>query len=138
MIDYEKILQENPTGILATENGGKLDARVVRALAWQDGRVYFCTHGQRPLYAQLQANPNAVFCTHAPDYAPVLTLSGKAVFVDDRDFKIRMMEESDIVKRNYQTPDNPDYTAFCLELEEVKSFSFAEGTKRWTIGGELL
>lgn len=133
MIDYIKIINQYPTGVLSSQNEDRLDSRIVRALSAQEGRIYFSTHGERSLYAQLQKNPNVTFCTYAPDYAPVLTLNGKVVFADDMELKTRLMEESDIVKRNYQTPDNPAFKPFYLEIEEVKSFSFADGTQRWEL-----
>lgn len=59
-----------------------------------------------------------------------MTLGGKVAFVDDIEFKTRVMEENPMVKRNYQTPDNPAFKLFYLKIEEVKTYVPGEGTTR--------
>lgn len=130
MTNYQDVLQNNPSGVLATQNGDRLDTRVLHSLFADGTKIYFCTSGNKPVYAQLMANPNASFCTYPPNYSPVLTLSGKVTFVDDMAFKARVMAESDMVKRNYQAPDNPVFMLFYLEVEEVKTYTYADGTHR--------
>ncbi len=130
MIDYQEILQANPCGVLATQNGDRLDTRVLHSLFTEDNKLYFCTSGDKAVYAQLVANPNASFCVYPPNFSPVLTLTGKVTFVDDMAFKARVMAQSDMVKRNYQTPDNPAFQLFCLGIEEVKTYMPGADTTR--------
>ncbi len=133
MIDYIDIIKQNPNGVLATQSNSSLDTRVVHSLFAEDNKVYFCTKGEKSMYAQLMANPDASFCCYPPNYSPVLTLNGKVSFVDDMAFKTRVMEESGIVKDNYQTADNPAFKLFYLEVEEVKLHTPGVSTTREAI-----
>lgn len=130
MIDYKEMLKENPGGVLATRNGDKVDTRMLHCIFCDANRAYFCTSADKPVCAQLMDNPNASFCTFPQNYTPVLTLNGRVTFVEDRAFKARVMEESAMVKGHYQTPDNPVYKLFCLEVEEVKTYYPGTGTER--------
>ncbi len=130
MIDYGEIVAKSPLGVLATRNGNRLDTRVLHSLFVEDNRLYFCTGSEKPVCAQLMADPNASFCCYPPNYAPVLTLNGRVTFVDDIAVKTRVMAASDMVKRNYQNPDNPAFKLFYLEVEEVKVYSHGAGTAR--------
>jgi uncharacterized pyridoxamine 5'-phosphate oxidase family protein len=89
--------------------------------------VYFCTNSEKPVYKQLQANPNVSFCTFPQDFAPVLSINGKAVFVEDMTLKTKTLDENPPIKGIYQTPDNPIFKIFYVDVEEVETFSFAEG-----------
>ena len=54
MIDLEKILRENPNGVLATRNGDGVATRIFQFLFMEDGnKVYFCTESDKPVYRQL-------------------------------------------------------------------------------------
>lgn len=62
MIDLEKILRENPNGVLATRNGDGVATRIFQFLFMEDGnKVYFCTESDKPVYRQLTANPKVSF-----------------------------------------------------------------------------
>lgn len=130
MIDYKEILKNNPLGVLATRNGDRLDTRVLHSLFTDGNKLYFCTSGEKPLYAQLTANPAASFCAYPQNFTPVLTVNGAVTFVEDPAFKTRVMAESEMLRRNYGTPDNPIFKLFYLEIEEVKSFTHGVGTDR--------
>ncbi len=130
MIEYQEILKANPSGVLATRNGDGLDTRVLHSLFTEGNKVYFCTSGDKPVYTQLVANPNASFCAFPQNYSPVLTLNGKVNFEEDVTFKARVMAESEMVKRNYESPDNPMFKLFYLEVEEVKTYNPGVGTAR--------
>ena len=94
MIDLEKILRENPNGVLATRNGDGVATRIFQFLFMEDGnKVYFCTESDKPVYRQLTEHPKVSFCTSAKDWNPVLSLDGSAVFVDDMALKRRALEE---------------------------------------------
>lgn len=129
MIDFTKILTENPNGVLATVANGKPATRVFQYLFADENKVYFCTNSQKPIYEQIQANPNVSFCTYPQDFAPVLSVNGKAVFVEDVALKARVLDENPLIKGIYNSPDNPIFKLFYIEVEEIETFSFAEGTK---------
>ena len=130
MIDVEKILRENPNGVLATRNGDGVATRIFQFLFMEDGnKVYFCTESDKPVYRQLTANPKVSFCTSAKDWNPVLSLDGRAVFVDDMALKRRALEEYPLIRDIFKTADNPLFKLFYLEVQEIHTFSFAEGAK---------
>ena len=127
MINYAEILKANPNGVLATQDGNKVKTRVFQYLFADGNKVYFCTNSEKPVYKQLQANPNVSFCTFPQDFAPVLSINGKAVFVEDMALKTKTLDENPPIKGIYQTPDNPIFKIFYVDVEEVETFSFAEG-----------
>jgi uncharacterized pyridoxamine 5'-phosphate oxidase family protein len=129
MVDYVAILKANPAGVLATQDGKGVRTRVFQFLFADGNKVYFCTSSEKPVYKQLQANPNVSFCTYPADFNPVLSVNGKAVFVDDIALKTRALNENPPIKGIYKTADNPVFKIFYIEVTEVETFSFAEGPK---------
>ena len=133
MIDYAAVLKANPNGVLATQDNGKIKTRVFQYLFTDGNKVYFCTSNEKPVYKQITANPYISFCTYTADFAPVISVNGKAVFVDDKALKIRALDENPGIQGIYNTPDNPVFELFYIDLEEVETFSFAEGPKTYTV-----
>jgi uncharacterized pyridoxamine 5'-phosphate oxidase family protein len=133
MIDYATILKANPNGVLASQDGQGVKTRVFQYLFADGNKVYFCTSSQKPVYAQLTANPNVSFCAYPANFNPVLSINGKAVFVDDIALKTRALDENPPIKGIYNTPDNPVFQLFYIDVREVETFSFAEGPKSYTI-----
>ena len=133
MIDYTAILKQNPNGVLATCSGDGLRTRVFQYLFAEGNKVYFCTGSQKPVYEQLKANPNVSFCTYPADFNPVLSVNGKVVFVDDIALKTRALEENPHIKGIYNTPENPVFRIFYIDVAEVETFSFMEGSKIYKI-----
>lgn len=130
MIDYAAILKANPNGVLATRDGEGVRTRVFQYLFSDGNKVYFGTNSEKPVFAQLQANPNVSFCTYPADFSPVLSVNGKAVFVDDIALKTRALDENPAIKDIYKTPDNPILRLFYIDAEEIETFGFADGPKR--------
>ncbi|GLC83249.1 pyridoxamine 5'-phosphate oxidase family protein [Lacrimispora brassicae] len=133
MIDYETILKENPNGVLATQDGSKVKTRVFQYLFTDGSKVYFCTNNEKPVYDQIKASPYVSFCTYPADFAPVVSVNGKAVFVNDISLKTRALDENPGIKGLYKTPGNPVFELFYIDVEEVETFSFTEGPKTYTI-----
>lgn len=133
MIDYASVLTANPNGVLATQDNGKIKTRVFQYLFSDGNKVYFCTNNEKSVYKQIKENPYISFCTYPSDYAPVLSVNGKAVFVDDKALKTRALDENPGIKGIYNTPDNPVFELFYIDTEEVETFSFAEGPKTYTV-----
>ena len=129
MIDIAKILAKNPNGVLATVAEGKPATRVFQYLFADGNKVYFCTNSEKRVCAQLEANPNVSFCTLPQNFTPVLSVSGKAVFVEDIALKTRALDENPPIKGIYNTPDNPIFRLFYIEVNEIQTFSFEEGPK---------
>ena len=135
MIDFAAILKANPNGVFATQDGNKVKTRVFQYLFAEGTKVYFCTNSGKPVYAQMKANPNVSFCTHPQNFMPVLSVNGKAVFVEDIALKARALNENPPIKGLYQTPDNPIFKIFYIDVEEIETFSFDEGPKTHKVKG---
>ena len=133
MFDFETILKQNPNGVLATQDGDKVRTRVFQYQFIESNKVYFCTQSHKPVYAQLTKNPNVSFCIYLAAFNPVLSVNGKAVFVEDTALKIRAIEGNPLIKDIYKTPDNPIFKMFYVDVAEVETFSFEDGTKTYTI-----
>ena len=133
MINYAEILKANPSGVMATQDGSKVKTRVFQYLFADGNKVYFCTNSEKPVYKQLQANPNVSFCTFPQDFNPVLSINGKAVFVEDMTLKTKALDENPPIKGIYKTPDNPIFKIFYVDVEEVETFSFSEGPQTYKV-----
>ena len=133
MIDYAAILAANPNGVLATQDQGGVKTRVFQYLFSEGNKVYFCTSNQKPVYAQIQAHPYVSFCTYPADFTPVLSVNGRAHFVNNMALKARALDENPGIQGIYQTPDNPAFELFYIQVGEVETFSFAEGPKTYTL-----
>ena len=133
MVDYLSVLKKNPNGVLATKEGEKLATRVFQFLFADDNKVYFCTGSDKPVYAQLQKDTYASFCTFTPTYSPVVSVNGKAVFVEDVALKKRALDENPKIKSIYQTPENPVFKIFYIDTKVVDSFSYEEGSHTYTL-----
>jgi uncharacterized pyridoxamine 5'-phosphate oxidase family protein len=133
MINFSETLKANPVGVLATQAGDKVKTRVFQFLFADGNKVYFCTSSEKPVYEQLNVNPNVSFCTFSKDFAPVLSVNGKVVFVDDLALKERTLDENPLIKGIYNTPDNPIFKLFYIDAVEIETFSFAEGPKTFKL-----
>jgi len=134
MFDFIKVLEENPNGVLATSAAdGKPATRVFQYLFAEGSRAYFCTSSEKPVYAQIQANPNVSFCTYPQDFTPVVSVNGKVVFVDDPALKARALDENPAIRGIYESPDNPVFKLFYIDAETVDTFSFAQGPQSFRL-----
>jgi uncharacterized pyridoxamine 5'-phosphate oxidase family protein len=132
MINFAEILNANPIGVFATQDGNKVKTRVFQYLFADGKKAYFSTNSEKPVYAQMQANPNVSFCTHPQNFDSVLSISGKAVFAaEDSALKARAFDVNPKLKGMYKSADNPVFKIFYIEVEEVATFSFAEGPKSY-------
>jgi len=142
MIDYISLLEANPSGVLATHNGEDVETRVHTFQVASDNKPYFVTSSDISVfggfaYGQLLANPNVSFCTYPANFSPVLSLVGKVVFEDNIELKARILtrifHESAQLREMFKTPDNPVVKLFYIHVKKVKTFSFAEGAKTYTL-----
>ena len=129
MIDFAAVLKANPSGVFATVDGDKVKTRVFGMLFVEGNKVYFSTSSEKPVYKQMMANPYVSFCTYTADFSPVLSVNGKAVFVEDRALKEKALDDNPPIKGIYQSADNPIFKVFYIDVEEVQTFTFAEGAK---------
>jgi uncharacterized pyridoxamine 5'-phosphate oxidase family protein len=93
---------------------GKPKVRPFQFALEDDGKIYYCTSNQKPVFKQMQANPNVEICASGENFS-WLRLSGKAIFVDDLKMKAKVQEAMPMVKSIYKTPDNTIFELFYLE-----------------------
>jgi uncharacterized pyridoxamine 5'-phosphate oxidase family protein len=128
-VDFDQLLKQNPYGILANHDGETIRTQIFQCLFTNGIKVYFGTSSTKPVYDQLQANQNVAFCTYLENYIPVLSIYGKVVFVEDTALKTRALNEAPIVKSIFQTHDNPIFKMFYIDIEQIETFTYAEGAK---------
>lgn len=133
MINYSEILKKNLYGVMATLDGTRPKTRVFQYLFSDGDKVYFGTTDYKPVYKQMHANPYVSFCTYSDDFAPVLSVNGKAVFVENIELKTRAMDEYPAIKELYKTPNNPVFKIFYIDVDGVDTFDFTEGAKKFQI-----
>lgn len=126
MIDVQGLLRKYPNGTFATKSGDSIKLRAFQYLFGEGDRVYFCTANDKPVFKQMKEDVNVAFCTYAADFSEVLSLSGKAVFVDDVGLKQRALDENPMIKGIYKSSDNPVFELFYLEVKEVEYFKAGE------------
>ena len=130
MIDFSKFLKENLNGIFTTVEDGKPKSRAFQFLFADGKKVYFCTENNKAVFRQIKENPNVSFCVHKPDFSYVLSISGKATFVNDVNLKARTLDEYPALKEMFKTPNNPILELFYVDVEEVDTFDFVNGSKK--------
>ncbi len=133
MFNFVEKLEANPTGVFATQENGKIKTRVFQYLLTEGKKVYFCTSNQKPVYNQIKENEYISFCVHSADYSDVTSVNGKAIFVDDLELKNRVLDMYPMIKNIYKSGNNPEFETFYVDVEEVQTFNFQEGSKTHTI-----
>jgi uncharacterized pyridoxamine 5'-phosphate oxidase family protein len=133
MVDYVSILEKNPNGVLATQDGKRVKTRVFQFIFADGNKVYFCTSNNKPVFAQLKDNSHVSFCTFPPDYKPVLVIEGKAVFDENKSIKELVLEKSDCIKEIYKSSLNPIFKVFHIDVDRVETFSMTDGLRSYKV-----
>lgn len=125
MNEVVKFLKENPVQYLATtDKDGCPKVRPFQFMLEKDGKLFFCTSNQKPVYREIKNNPNIELCVSSPNSAWV-RLSGKVVFSKDLEVKTKIIESNPLVKSLYKTPDNPTFEIFYLENAKATIADFS-------------
>ena len=132
MINFEEILNKKVNGVLATigENGPQ--TRMFQSLWSEDNKVYFCTGAQKDVFKQLVSNPTVSYCVENK-FSPVVSVNGKVTIVEGIEYKERAFKILPMLVNLYQTPTNPNFKVFYIDIKQVKTFSYAEGPKEYSL-----
>ncbi len=115
MNEAVKFLRENPVQYLATiGKDGKPKIRPFQFMIEEDGKIFFCTSNQKEVYKEIKTAPYIELCVASPNNAWI-RISGKVEFSDDIAVKAAIIENSQLVKSKYKTPDNPIFEIFYLK-----------------------
>lgn len=115
MNDVIKFLEENQLVYLATTGlDGNAKVRPILYYFEEEGKPYFCTANTKPMYKELEANPNFEICTATPEFQWI-RIAGQVEFIDDLKLKEKIINMNELVKSLYQTPDNPTFELFTIK-----------------------
>ena len=115
MYEVVKFLEENPIQYLATVGfDGKAKVRPFMFMLERDGKLYFCTNNQKEVYKQIKNSNYVEITTANPEFAWI-RINGKVIFSDDLGIKKAIMDKNEIIRSQYQTPDNPNLEVFYLD-----------------------
>jgi Uncharacterized conserved protein len=127
-IDFVSKIKENPMGVMATQEGTYSKTRMFQFLFAENEKIFFCTNSEKAVYQQIINNDNVSFCTHGSDYTSSIAVSGKAIFIDDKKIKEKVLEENPMIQSIYQSADNPVFKVFYIDVKYIEQFDFASGT----------
>jgi uncharacterized pyridoxamine 5'-phosphate oxidase family protein len=114
MEDIVKFLKENGYGYLATVDNGKPRVRPFGFMFEEGGKLYFCTNNKKEVYKQLIETPYVEYSMTSADMT-MLRINGEIKFSEDLDKKEKALNSSELVKKAYQTADNPIFEVFYME-----------------------
>ena len=115
MEEVIKFLTENPQQYLATTGlDGNAKVRPILFYFAEDNKPYFCTSNQKPMYRELDANPNFEMTAATPEFQWI-RIAGKVEFVDDLEIKQKVINANDLVKALYESGDNPTFEVFTIK-----------------------
>lgn len=115
MNDAVRFLTQNPVVYMATvDEEGNPRVRPFQYMLEKEGRLYFCTSNQKPVYEQLRRHPLIEMCVSSAE-AVWLRLTGRVTFVPDRSVKETIVANNELVRSLYGNADNPAFEVFYLE-----------------------
>ncbi len=114
MDEIIKFLNENNVGALATSKNNRPYVRPHHVQLIKDGKFYFSSANIKKIYKQLQDNPCIEFSATSKDFVTV-RLSGEIKFTDNIKVKELLINNCPLVKKGYQTANNPIFEVFYLE-----------------------
>lgn len=120
-------LKDNPVFYLATVEGNIPKVRPFGFAMNFEGKLYFCTSNQKPVFRQLKANPNFEVCTTSKTNE-WLRLKGKAMFNTTRQTKQAALDAMPMLKNMYSVDDSL-FELFYIEDAEA-TFSDMKGGSR--------
>jgi uncharacterized pyridoxamine 5'-phosphate oxidase family protein len=114
MSDVINFLKENSLIYLATSGlDGNAKVRPILFYFDEDEKPYFCTANTKPMFKELDANPNCEITVATPEFA-WLRIAGKVEFTDSLDLKQKVIDSNELVKELYETADNPTFEVFTV------------------------
>ena len=115
MNEVVKFLTDNPVQYFATVGlDDKPKVRPFQFMLEQDGKLYYSTSNQKPVYNEIRKQPYVEICVCSPTFT-WLRLSGKVVFSKDMNIKKQIIGNHDLLKTIYHTAKNPVFEIFYLD-----------------------
>jgi len=117
-------LSAHAMGCLATVSNGMPRVRPWMFALEHGGKPYFCTSNQKEVFRQLQAVPYVEFTTTSPEMVTA-RIRGQIEFSADLALKRRILDQSELVRSIYRTPDNPAFELFFIASGEASLSDFS-------------
>lgn len=127
MTEILKFLTDNPTFYIATVEGNIPKVRPFGFVMGFEGKLYFGTSNEKPVYKQLRSNPNFEISTTSKTYE-WLRLRGKAVFNTNPKTKQAALDAMPSLKKIYSVDDSI-FEVFYIEGGEG-TFNDMQGSSR--------
>ena len=127
MNEVIKFLNECGIFYVSTVDGNQPKVRPFSFVMEYEGKLCFATSNQKPVYAQLMANPNIEICATTKDLR-WLRLSGKAVFCTTKEAKAQALEIMPMLKHMYSVEDDI-FEIFYLE-NAIANFCSLKGENK--------
>lgn len=119
-------LSQNKSGVLATAMDNMPHARPQHVHLIKDCKFYFTTSNQKQAYDQLKANPFIEFVVTGEDFT-IVRISGRVRFTDQLEDKQMVIDNAPLVKKGYDTADNPNLEVFILESGHASMVNLFSG-----------
>lgn len=114
MSEVINFLKENSLIYLATSGlDGNAKVRPILFYFEENEKPYFCTSNTKPMFKELDANPNCEMVVATPEFA-WLRIAGKVEFTDSLELKQKVIDSNELVKTLYETPENPTFEVFTI------------------------
>ena len=115
MNDVKEFLEQNPVEYLATIGlDGEAKVRPIMYYFEENGKYYFCTSTQKPMYKELEANPKFELNAANPEFK-WLRISGEVEWIDDIELKQKVIDSNELVESLYGSGDNPIFAVFTIK-----------------------
>lgn len=118
MDKFVQFIEGNYDGFLATTVLNQPRVRPFHFMYYENNRFYFCTNNSKEIFKELEINPFIEFCSKNDSFGWI-RLRGAVVFTDEISVKQKIISASDIVRKIYQTANNPSLVAFYIEHGEI-------------------
>ncbi len=105
MNEVLQFLKECGVFFISTVEGDQPRVRPFGLAMEYDGKICYGTNNNKPIYAQLMANPKTEISCSSKD-GMWLRLSGKAVFCTTREAKVKALEMMPMLRNMYSEDDN--------------------------------
>lgn len=125
-------LNKNVIGTFSTIDGDLIQTRMFQSLWVEGNKAFFCTGAKKDVFKELTKNNSVAFCTEN-NQSPVVSINGFVTFVEDIKYKEKAFKVLPMLEKIYASTENPDFKVFYINIKEVKTFSFEEGPKKYTI-----
>lgn len=124
MDDVLNILNDNKTVFLATVDGDKPAVRPVQFCFEKNGKLWFSTAKDKPMYKQMQTNPAVEIAVVTPSFE-FIRIRANVELIDDLSVKERILGLYSSIKDIYLEASNPTFTTFCISHGEIVFWDFS-------------